>query len=103
VDDLLTAYDKAYANIDKTVGQIYNIGGGKDNKLSIWKEFGPLLEKELGREIPVSREGWRPGDQRVFIADISKANQDFGWMPEIGVEEGIHNLIEWVRANRDLF
>lgn len=103
VDDLLAAYDLAYANIDKIAGQIYNIGGGPDNTLSVWKEFGPLLEKELGREIPVAREDWRPGDQRVFIADIHKANRDFGWKPEIGVEEGVHRLIDWVRANRDLF
>ena len=103
VDDLLAAYDQAAAHIDKTAGQIYNIGGGPENTLSIWKEFGPLLEKELGQEIPVSREGWRPGDQRVFIADIRKASQDFGWTPKISVEEGIRKLFDWVRANRDLF
>jgi len=103
VDDLLAAYDLAYANIDKAAGKIYNIGGGPDNTLSIWKQFGPLLAEEIGREIPVAREDWRPGDQRVFIADISKANQDFGWKPEIGVEDGIRMLTEWVRANQDLF
>jgi len=103
VDDLLAAYDLASANIEKTAGQIYNIGGGPGNTLSIWKEFGPLLEKELGREIPVSREDWRPGDQRVFVADIRKAEGDFGWKPEIGVEEGIRKLFNWVRDNRDLF
>ena len=103
VDDLLAAYGLAAENIDKTAGQIYNIGGGKLNTLSIWKEFGPLLEKELGQEIPVSREPWRPGDQRVFIADIQKANQDFGWKPEINVNTGIRKLFDWVRANRDLF
>ncbi len=103
VDDLLSAYDQAAANIDKTAGQIYNIGGGKDNTLSIWKEFGPLLEKELGKEIPVSREPWRPGDQRVFIADIRKATLDFGWKPEINVPAGIRQLFDWVHANRELF
>ncbi|MCJ7733188.1 MAG: GDP-mannose 4,6-dehydratase [Anaerolineales bacterium] len=103
VDDLLAAYDLAVENIDKTAGQIYNIGGGKLNTLSVWKEFGPLLEKELGQEIPVSREPWRPGDQRVFIADIQKANQDFGWKPEINVNIGIRKLFDWARANRDLF
>ncbi|NQS90987.1 MAG: GDP-mannose 4,6-dehydratase [Chloroflexi bacterium] len=74
-----------------------------ENTLSIWKEFGPLLEKELGQEIPVSREPWRPGDQRAFIADIKKATQDFGWKPEVNVETGIRKLFDWVRANRDLF
>lgn len=103
VDDLLVAYDLAAENIEKSAGQIYNIGGGRENTLSIWKEFGPLLEKELGQEIPVSREPWRPGDQRVFIADIQKASRDLGWVPEIGVESGIQKLIDWVRVNRDLF
>ena len=103
VDDLLAAYDLAAENIDKSAGQIYNIGGGRENTLSIWKEFGPLLEKELGQEIPVSREPWRPGDQRVFIADIQKASRDLGWVPEIGVEAGIQKLFDWVRTNRDLF
>jgi CDP-paratose 2-epimerase len=103
VDDLLTAYDMAYANIDKTAGQIYNIGGGKQNTLSIWKEFGPLLENQLGREIPVAREDWRPGDQRIFVADIGKAYRDFGWKPEIGVKAGIRDLIDWVKANQELF
>jgi len=103
VDDLLDAYDMSYAHIDKTAGQIYNIGGGPANTLSIWKQFGPLLEKELGREIPVTREDWRPGDQKVFIADISKAHQDFGWKPQVGVEDGIRRLIDWVRAHQALF
>jgi CDP-paratose 2-epimerase len=103
VEDLLTAYDQAAENIDKTAGQIYNIGGGLKNTLSVWKEFGPLLEKELGQEIPVSWEPWRPGDQKVFIADIQKAAHDFGWKPEIGVEAGIKKLFMWVRANQDLF
>lgn len=103
VDDLLTAYDQAALQIDKTAGQIYNIGGGPNNTLSIWKEFGPLLEEELGREIPIAREEWRPGDQRVFIADIRKASQDFGWTPNVSVKEGIRQLFDWVRANRQLF
>ena len=103
VDDLLTAYDLAVERIDQTAGKIYNIGGGPENTLSIWQEFGPLLEKELGQEIPITREDWRPGDQKVFIADIDKANHDFGWKPEVDVETGIKKLFDWVRANRDRF
>ncbi len=103
VDDLLTAYDLAVERIDQTAGQIYNIGGGPDNTLSIWQEFGPLLEKELGQEIQITREDWRPGDQKVFIADITKAKDDFGWTPEIDVETGINMLFNWVRANRERF
>ena len=103
VDDLMEAYDLALAHIDKTAGQIYNIGGGRDNTISIWKEFGPLLVKELGQEIPVSWENWRPGDQRVFIADLKKAKHDLEWEPEVDVETGIRKLFAWVRSNLDQF
>ena len=41
--------------------------------LAVWAEFGPLLEKLLGRQIPVAQADWRPGDQRVFYADVRKA------------------------------
>lgn len=103
VDDLLDAYDLAFQNIEKTAGQIYNIGGGRPNSISIWQEFRPILEEELGEKIPVSREGWRPGDQKVFYADIEKAEQDFNWAPKTDVKTGINQLFDWVRENRALF
>ena len=73
VDDLLEAYDAAIARIDAVRGQVYNMGGGTHNMLAVWAEFGPLLEKLLGRKITVERADWRPGDQRVFYADFRKA------------------------------
>lgn len=103
VDDLLDAYDAAIEKIETAAGQVYNIGGGPANTMSIWVEFGPLLEGLLGRPIPVSRGDWRPGDQRVFIADIRKAERDLGWRPRISVHEGVGRLFDWVQANRHMF
>jgi CDP-paratose 2-epimerase len=103
VQDLLNAYDQAIARIDAVKGQVYNLGGGSKNTLSIWTEFGPMLEELLGKPIPVARSGWRPGDQKVFVADIRKAGRELGWEPKIGVEEGILKLFTWVRENRHLF
>lgn len=103
IDDLLDAYDAAIAHIDRTAGHVYNIGGGPENTMSIWAEFGPLLERLLGRAIPVTYADWRPGDQRVYISDIRKAERDFGWRPRIGVEEGVTRLFNWVRENMHLF
>lgn len=103
VGDLIRAYDLAIEKIDAAAGQIYNLGGGPANTLAVWSEFGPMLEKLLGRPIPVQRGDWRPGDQRVFVADIRKAGRELGWRPQIGVEEGVRQLFEWVRENRELF
>lgn len=103
VDDLLKAYDRAIEKIELTAGQVYNLGGGPENVMSVWAEFGPRLEKLIGNTIEVARSDWRPGDQRVFYADVSKAEKELGWKPKINVEEGVQKLFEWVRANKDLF
>lgn len=104
VDDLVRAFRMATQQIDVTAGEIYNIGGGPDNTLAIWTEFGPLLSELVGREVaPAAYRSIRPGDQPIFVADISKAERDFGWRPEIGVREGVARLVEWVGANRGLF
>jgi CDP-paratose 2-epimerase len=103
VDDLLEAYDAAIARIDAVKGQVYNMGGGTQNMLAVWAEFGPLLEKLLGRKIPVERADWRPGDQRVFYADFRKATKELGWEPRISVQQGIEKMFEWVRKNKSLF
>jgi CDP-paratose 2-epimerase len=103
VDDLLDAYDAAIKNIDNVKGQVYNIGGGPQNTLSIWTEFGPLLESLLGRSIQVARTDWRPGDQKVFVADIRKARRELDWSPGIGTDEGVKHLFEWIMNNKSLF
>jgi len=103
VDDLLNAYDLALDKIDVVKGQVFNLGGGPHNVISIWAEFGPMLEKLLGKPLPVARGDWRPGDQKVFVADIRKAERELGWKPKVGVEEGVGRLFEWVRKNKGLF
>jgi CDP-paratose 2-epimerase len=103
VDDLLNAYDAAIEKIDRVKGEIYNVGGGPRNMLAVWAEFGPILEKLLGKKIEVARADWRPGDQRVFYADTRKAKRELDWEPTIDLEEGIEMLFEWVKANQDLF
>jgi CDP-paratose 2-epimerase len=103
VSDLLNAYDAAIEKIDTARGQVYNMGGGPQNVLAVWAEFGPILERLLGRKIEVARADWRPGDQRVFYADYSKAKRELGWESKIDLEEGIEMLCDWVKANKDLF
>ncbi len=103
VDDLIDAYDLAIAAGKKTRGGIYNIGGGPEHTLSVWAEFGPLLEKLFGRPIPVTFEDWRPGDQKIFVADIRRAKKEFGWEPKVTVPEGVERLYRWVTDNKGLF
>ena len=76
---------------------------GPENTLSVWREFGPLLEELSGRPIKVTYDDWRPGDQKVYISDIRKAARDFGWRPQVPVREGINRLYAWVSEHQHLF
>jgi len=103
VSDLLNAYDAALGQIESAAGQVFNVGGGPENSLSIWEEFRVILEGLSGKEIKTRRENWRPGDQRVNIQDIRKAARELGWQPAVSVRQGIADLYRWVVENRDLF
>jgi len=103
IEDLLDAYEAAVQNIEVAAGNVYNIGGGPENTMSVWAEFGPLLENLLGRPIKVAHADWRPGDQRVYVSDIRKAARELGWQPKVSVQEGVQRLFAWVRENLGLF
>lgn len=103
IDDLLDSYDIAISQIDRARGQVYNLGGGLQNSISIWIEFGALLERLLGHPISIKQGDWRQGDQKVFIADIRKVERELGWKPKVGVEQGVRLLFEWVEKNKGYF
>lgn len=102
IDDLVKAFRSATDNINRTAGQIFNIGGGPNFKMSLL-ECLDMLEKLLGKKIELTFDKCRPGDQPVYISDIRKAKAEFGWEPAIGPQEGVKRLFEWVFANKDLF
>ncbi|MFQ5812819.1 MAG: GDP-mannose 4,6-dehydratase [Anaerolineae bacterium] len=103
VDDLVRALRLAVERIDITAGQVYNIGGGPANTISVWTEFGPLLAGLLGQRVPVTYDDWRPGDQPVYVSDTSKAREDLGWQPAVDRERGVEKLYSWVMENKGLF
>lgn len=103
IDDLLDAYDLIVENIETVKGQVFNIGGGPQNTISVWTEFKPKLEELLGKAIPFTPANWRPGDQPVYISDIRKAREVLGWSPKFSVDIGVVRLFEWIRDHQELF
>lgn len=101
VGDLIAAYDAAIANIEKTSGRAYNIGGGPAQTLSLL-ELVSLLEEKFGRKLKYDFDDWRPGDQLVFISDIREAKADFNWEPLVNVDNGVTKLVDWLSQNKDL-
>jgi CDP-paratose 2-epimerase len=92
--DLVQVYLKAVEHIEQASGQIYNIGGGMGNSLSLLELF-QMLESLTGAPMRFERLAWRHGDQKVFVADIHKAARDFEWQAAVSKEAGIQEMLEW--------
>lgn len=103
IEDLLDLYDAVVTHSDVAAGEVYNVGGGPEHTMSIWTEFGPILERLMERPVAVSYSDWRPGDQRIYVSNIDKARRELDWSPQIGVQAGIERLYNWIVTNRHLF
>ncbi|MBI3359584.1 MAG: GDP-mannose 4,6-dehydratase [Chloroflexi bacterium] len=103
IGDLARAFESAVERIDRVRGEVYNIGGGPEFTLSIWTETGPLLEKVSGHKLAARYADWRPGDQRIYVSDIRKAERELGWRPTVRPEDGLEQMWEWIVENKRLF
>jgi CDP-paratose 2-epimerase len=102
VEELARAYELAFEHRDRVAGQAFNIGGGPTNTLSLL-ELIAYLEENLDIAIPLAWGDWRAGDQRVFVCALDKAERLLDWKPEIGVHDGLRDLVAWVSDNKHLF
>lgn len=99
-DDLVRCYFKAAANVDRIRGNAFNIGGGAENSLSLLELFA-FLGRELQVTLRFKKLPPRCSDQKVFVANIKKAQRLFGWSPIVGKEKGLRKMIHWVSKNVD--
>lgn len=96
--DCVALYLQAADSIEAIKGQAFNIGGGIENSSSLLELF-QLLEQELAIKMSYQQLPPRESDQRVFIADITKAKKMINWTPKVSKIQGIRKMIEWVNAN----
>lgn len=95
-DDLVSAYGMTVEEINQMAGQVYNIGGGTHNSLSLIELFRQL-EAITGHPVRFQRLDWRPGDQKVFIACNSRMTKATGWKPDVHYKDGLGLMLEWTR------
>ena len=86
--DVARLYLDELENIDKVNGNVFNIGGGIENTLSL-NEAVAVCEEFAGKKAEITYLPWRHADQKVYISDISKIQEVLGWKPNISPREGI--------------
>lgn len=102
VDDLVEACRRAIDRIELVSGEVFNLGGGPRNTISLLELLDWLTVRAPG-PVATRFDDWRPGDQRVYVSDVRKARARLGWEPRVSVTAGLEALWGWVNENRALF
>ncbi len=97
VSDAVRCYRAAHAQIAQAAGQVFNIGGGAENSMSLVELFAHL-EQKMNIVMIYDRLPWRNSDQKYFVADNSKARTILQWSPEVSKILGIESTLEWEQA-----
>jgi CDP-paratose 2-epimerase len=102
VQDLVRAFSLAYDHREKTGGQVYNIGGGADNTISLSRLI-ELIEDALSLRVECRYRPARLGDQALYITNFSKFSRHTNWLPERSVEQTLYDICQWFKGNEQLF
>jgi dTDP-glucose 4,6-dehydratase len=79
------------------VGEVYNIGGSHvEENLSMAQRLLRLTGKP---ETLLRYVADRPGHDRRYALDSTKIQTELGWKPQMSLEDGIRQTIEWYNSN----
>ena len=93
IDDIVRGFIAALeANLE---WEIINLGGGNPTENL---RFVQILEALVGRKAIVEEVPCPPSEPLETWASIEKARQLLGWAPQMRVEQGLENFVEWMRA-----
>lgn len=96
-DDVYTACMAAIENADRLKGEIYNLGGGRENLISV-RQVVVTLHELTGVEIG-SGPGRRFEDMLVYVT-TEKFRAATGWVPRVGVRDGLREVLDWAAAHK---
>jgi len=81
-------------------GKTFNLGVGQEISIG---ELAEMIIKLIGRpvSIEVDEQRLRPAKSEVLrlLSDNNRAKSELGWQPEVSLEQGLTNTIEWIENN----
>jgi len=102
VTDLVNAFDNFLQRKNQLSGEVFNMGGGSENTISLL-ELLNMLEQLTGKRSKITFSDWRPSDQKVYVSNILKAKEKLRWSPKVNPKKGVEKLVNWVLENKNLF
>lgn len=79
---------------------VYNIGHSSPVQLM---DFIKVIEEVTRHRATMKMEEMQPGDVVCTYADITHLQHDFGFVPHISIQQGIHSFYKWYQEYAHLF
>ena len=99
VEDLVRAFEAARVHTASAAGQVFNMGGGQENALSLLEAIEEI-ERIIGRRPIFDFEPARPGDQLLYITNYDKFHKMTGWKPRMDVRQTLASIYGWWKQQR---
>lgn len=101
VHDLVRAFEKVRSQMEKTAGQIYNVGGGIKNSVSL-REVIDEIQSLTGKRPHFDIQRPRPGDQLFYVTDFDKLRKHTGWKPRHDVRQTVEAIWNWWKQEHEI-
>ena len=99
IEDMLTLLDKQIAQISQFRGEVFNVGGGKANSISLVEATTAMREISAHSTSVTHSENARQGDIVLYYTDNRKVSKRLEWNPQVDLKTGFTRIFEWIRAN----
>ena len=76
---------------------VINLGG---HEVITINHLIKMLEERIGKRARVTYEDFHPADVHTNQADVTRAKQLLGWEPQVDLEEGVSQLVNWYMKER---
>jgi CDP-paratose 2-epimerase len=99
LEDVCALVELQMKQMERFRGDIFNLGGGPANSLSL-QEGTRLLQQKLGYGTTITTEdAIRKADLPIYFTDNRKAAKAINWKPSVTIDEGFEGILAWIRAN----
>ena len=99
VDDFVNLIQSSLTNFEAISGNVYNIGGGYKNSMSILELVKYISHfKNLNPPLEITHKDWRTADQKFYCSNIEKIKKDLNWEPSINKEDGLIKYFDWLNG-----
>lgn len=80
------------------VGSTYMMGGGSERSIL---ETAQILLRQMGlNQDMIKFVNDRPGQDRRYAIEYTKIQNELGWQPQVSLEEGLREMVQWYRQNK---